>query len=204
MHFASIAAVVPWLIQHGYFLMYLAMVVEGPIVTVAASFAAALGYFHFWAVILLAILGDLTGDIVYYAIGFWGRKKFLDSHGHRIGLPPARVERLEKLLHDHPGKALLLVKFAPILATPGLILAGAGRMPVRKFTAWCALIILPRTLAFALLGYFSGTTLRFATAYLGWGEYAIFAVIVLVVLGYYAIRKLIQVFSEEIEKEEKV
>ncbi len=194
----SFSALTEWVSQNSYLFIFLAMCLEGPIVTMAAAFAAAIGYLNLEAVLAIAILGDLIPDAIYYALGYWGRLKVIGPHGRHFGLPSERIERLEKLVRTHPGKAMLLIKFAPVLATPGLILAGAARMPVRIFAAWALVITLPRVALFAGLGYFSGRTLGLADKLIG-GEYLIFAAILIAFGGYYGVRKLLAAISKDIE-----
>ena len=44
---ASFAGTVQWVIQHGYPLLFIVMLIDGPVVTAAAAFAAALhNLFH--------------------------------------------------------------------------------------------------------------------------------------------------------------
>ncbi len=195
----NFAAVTQWVMSHSYFFIFLAMCVEGPIVTMAAAFAAALGYLNLEAVLGLAILGDIVPDAVYYALGYWGRLKVIGPHGRHFGVSSERMEKIDRLLHRHPGQALMLIKFAPILATPGLILAGATHMPLRTFAGWSLLITAPRVALFAGLGYFSGRTYNLAGAFSSGGEYLIFLAVLILAGGYYALRRLFEFLSKDKE-----
>lgn len=123
-----------WVIAGGYALMFIGMVVEGPIITAAAGFAAALGYFNPLIVFLLAIAGDLVADFVYYAIGYVSRATFVERYGHRVGLTKERMLRLETLIKKHPKKTMVAIKLSPLLPTPGLMMMGAVRMSLEQFT----------------------------------------------------------------------
>lgn len=63
----------------GYFFMFIGIIIEGPIVTSSAGFAASLGYFNVWIVLLLSVLGNLIGDIAHYFFGRFFRKKIIDK-----------------------------------------------------------------------------------------------------------------------------
>jgi membrane protein DedA with SNARE-associated domain len=136
--------------------MLIAMLIEGPIITAAAAFAVALGYFDLTAVFLLSLAGDLLADVAYYGIGWVGRKQLAERWGHRVGLTTERMQHMEKLLEQHTVKTILILKLTPVLPTPGLILVGALRIPIRKFTLISLLITLPKTIFFMLLGFYSG------------------------------------------------
>jgi membrane protein DedA with SNARE-associated domain len=58
----------------GYVVMFGLMVIEGPIITLMASFLASIGLFSFPLVLLLGWMGDITGDLMYFAIGRFGLK----------------------------------------------------------------------------------------------------------------------------------
>ena len=149
------------------------MVLEGPIITAAASFAAALGFFNIGIVFLLAILGDLVADFTYYLIGYFSRIAVVEKYGHRFGMSRARMEKLETLLKHHPGKTILVLKLIPGIATPGLMMVGVSHMSPRKFTAICMSIILPKVVLFMALGYFFGRTYDAISKYVQNAEYFI-------------------------------
>ena len=143
---ASFAGMVQWVLQHGYPLLFIVMLVDGPFVTAAAAFAAALHYMNIWIVLLISILANLIPDLVYYAIGYWGRETFVNTYGHYFGITPERVASVEKLAQQHSGKSLFLIKMIPFLATPGLILVGATKMDIKKYAFWSIAIIIPSSL----------------------------------------------------------
>ena len=186
-----------WVIAGGYALMFVAMVLEGPIVTAAASFAAALGFFNIGFVFLLAILGDLTGDVIYYVIGYIGRTAVIDRFGHRLGLSHAHMKRIEHLLRRHPWKAMVAIKLT--FATPGLIMVGVSRMPMRKFSMYCVAIIFPKVLIFSALGYYFGNAYNSYSKYIENAQYLILISIVCTLIAYYAYNSLSVAFSRRLQ-----
>lgn len=189
-----------WVINHGYPLMFVAMLVEGPAVTAAGAFAAALGYFNLWVVFALSIMGNLIPDVIYYALGFWGRRGFIDKYGHHFGITPERSERLEELINKNVGKALAFIKLFPLIATPGLIIAGASRVDLRKYVWWSLIITVPSSGFFLVLGYYFGAAYDKIVSYLNYGGYlALAAVIIFVIISYFY-KKLSQKFAEQLEK----
>jgi len=200
LHSASFAVTVQWVLHHGYWFLFVAMLIEGPIVTAAAGFAAALGYFDPLFVFILSLLGDLVADILYYAIGYWGRLAFVERWGHKFGLTTERMKRMEQLLQTHAVKTLLALKLTPILPTPGLMLVGATKMDLRKFTIISLLITLPKSLAFMLIGYFFGQQYDKLSRYVTNGTYLIVAAIALIFLINYLWGKFSARVGSKIEK----
>lgn len=124
--------------------------------TAAAGVAAALGYYSLAIIILLSVLGDLTADLVYYTIGYWGRKTLITRYGSYVGLTKQRMNSLERLLHRHAGKALVIIKLSPVIPIPGLIMIGSARVSLKKFIRLSLIIALPKSLLFGFMGFFAG------------------------------------------------
>ena len=196
---SSFGGTLAWVIAGGYILMFIAMFLEGPVVTAAGAFAAALGFFNIWIVVALAILGDLVADLAYYALGYVSRITVLERHGRRFGLSRERMQKMEHLLRRHPGKTLVAAKLAPLLAVPGLMMAGATKMPFRKFGTICTLIILPKVILFTVLGYFFGRAYDSFLYYIQNAEYLILFSIVVTLIVYYIYKKTATIVSRELE-----
>jgi len=196
---ASFSGALAWVKSAGYLLMFVAMVIEGPVITSAAAFAAALGYFNILIVLILSILGDLVGDYIYYAVGYFGRVHFVEKYGHKVGLTGERLAHMERLLKEHPKKTLAAVKLSPFLPAPGLMMIGATKMPVGEYTWMTLLVTLPKTLLFMALGYYFGRAYDQIAHYLENGQYFIIVALVVVVAVFYAYKKIAAKLSVRLE-----
>ena len=197
---ATFSGAFGWVIVHGYPLMFLAMLIEGPIVTAAASFGAAFGYFNIFIVFILSILGDVMADLIYYAIGYSGRIMVVQKFGRRFGLTEERIRKVEALLNSHPNKTLIALKLTPILPTPGLMIVGTSRMPLKKFITISSLVIFPKTIFFVLLGYYFGAAYSIVLRKFEKGELILGIIIVLILGIYYAAAKLSAYIARKVEK----
>jgi membrane protein DedA with SNARE-associated domain len=179
------SGLVQWVVSNGYAFLFVGMLIEGPVVTAAAAFAAALGLLDVWAVFLLSILGNLIPDVIFYALGYWGRERLIDKYGHYFGFTREKALKLEGMIERHAGKSLVAIKLIPFLATPGLIIAGASRMNLKKYVAWSIAITVPSSLLYLLVGYYSGAAYGRLVHYLNIGGYIIAgAIIVFLLVGY--------------------
>jgi membrane-associated protein len=178
------------LIAHGYPLMYVAMVFEGPLVLMAASFGASLGYFNIWAVLLLGVLGDITGDLIWFSVGYFGRIAWLRHFGHRFAVPEESARKIERLLEKHPVKTLLAIKLAPVVPVPGLVAVGAAHLAPARFAGIVTLIIIPKAVLFAVLGYFFGYAYGEIAHYLRGTTIAILVILSGSLLLYFGYRKV--------------
>lgn len=174
------------------------MFVEGPIVTTAAGFAAGLGLLNVYILWFLSIVGDFLGDTLYYYVGYWQRNS-LKKHGHHFGLTEKRLERFENLFATSPWAALAIIKTGPLL-TGGLLLAGATRMPYRKYILLGITITAIKNIPLLALGYLAGAGHAFAARSLHYGEYIIFGGLVLLLLVSYIVSRTTTAFSRRLEK----
>jgi membrane protein DedA with SNARE-associated domain len=200
MLFSGFQGAVAWIAANGYSLMFLAMIIEGPVITAAGAFLAALGYFNLWIVLGLSILGNLIPDAAYYALGYWGREKFIDKYGKYFGLTKKKIRTIESMIHKHAGKSLLAIKMIPLFATPGLVIAGASRMKLNKYIPWSLIITIPSSLLYLIVGYYFGAFYDRLNHYLNIG-YAIAAIVIIFSILTYFERKVSKKIGEKIERE---
>jgi membrane protein DedA with SNARE-associated domain len=197
----SFAAITQWILQQGYTVMFILMLIEGPVVTAAGAFAAAFSYFHLWIVFVLSILGNLIPDALFYGLGYWGRNTFIEKYGHYFGATKERVAIAEKLAANHTGKSIFAIKMIPFIAAPGLIVVGASRMDIRKYIFWCLAITIPSSLFYLLIGYYFGAAYGTIDHYLHLGYYLIGAVVIIVIAILYYQRKFTEDFARKIGEE---
>ena len=196
---SSFSGVLSGVIAGGYIVMFLGMLLEGPMTTAAASFAATLGYFNIWIVFVLAILGDLVADVVYYAIGYASRIAVIEKYGHRFGLSKQKMEKIEHLLKTHPAKTLVVIKLAPLLPVPGLMMVGATHMKLSKFTTIASLIILPRVILFIALGFYFGRAYESISLYIVNAQYIVVLCAALAFIVYYGYKIFIATIARRLE-----
>lgn len=181
------------LIHYGYFIYLPLAVIEGPIVTIVAGFLTSLGYFNALAIYILAILGDLIGDTLYYVLGRRGneyllaRKKFLWIN----------IEQLKKLKNHfdkHLGKTILLGKWTHAIGAPILIAAGMAQVSFKKYILFNIIGTAPKMLAFLIIGYYFGQAYKRIDAYFNYAAAIIFFIIILIAVIYF----LAKIFKREL------
>lgn len=194
----SFVELVQWVISHGYSLFFIAAFFEGPLVTAAAGVAAALGYYSFPVIIALSVLADLTADLVYYTIGFWGRRTLITRYGSYVGLTQERIKSLERLLHRHAGKALIIIKLSPVIPVPGLIMIGSARVELKKFIRISLLIALPKSLLFGFMGFFAGRAYGRLSGVISNSMSLITFIMVIIFVAYFVYQKISARIAQEI------
>lgn len=197
----TLAGLVPWVITNGYWLFFIAAVIEGSLVTTAAGVAAGLGYFSLPLVMLISVAGDLVGDLVYYFIGR-SSQTILHSRFFRFfGMTPERVEDLERLIHTHTGKSLILIKLSPLIGPPGLITVGAVRVPFLKFLKITLAITATKAIFFGLLGFVSVKSYLGISKFFSHGSYVIGAIVLMIAIVHLLYRRYTKRLAVTLEKE---
>ncbi len=188
---ASFSVIFSWLIAHGYFIMFAMMFVEGPIVTIAAGFATAGGFFNIFLVYLISLLGDVLADALYYGLGYGFRWTIIEKISRRLGRPVGEATTMARLLEKHPFKTILSIKLAPFLPMPAFMIIGYTRFAFFKYLTYCSVVSGARSLFLLLGGYFFGrlflmySSLRYVSIWIG-------VIGALLVLFYLFFRKLAQ------------
>lgn len=70
-------------LHYGYPIIFLLVLIEGPIVTITSSFFAASGYFNVFMLYPVIVIADLLSDILWYFVGYFGREKIINRWGNR-------------------------------------------------------------------------------------------------------------------------
>lgn len=190
-----------WVLHNGYWLTFLIMIIEGPIITVVASFAASLGYFNVFFIFLIAFLGDIVGDFIWYVIGYLTRLAVINKYGRYFGVSVARIEKLRKLLEKHSKKILLAIKLSPIAPTLGLVIVGNSHFPPKRFAKIVSLISVPKTIFFVVLGYFFGYSYTAMAKYFDKGFYGLLVVLVVFFIIFFVYKKIVLRLAQKLERE---
>lgn len=185
---------------HGYWFIFFMMFFEGPMVTTAAAFAAALGLFNVYIILFLTFAANLLADIVFYQLGYWGRENVVKKFGKRFGSGESNIKKIEGMLNRNFLAAIAFIKITPGVPPLGLTLVGALRIPFKKFIETNLLIAIPYALFFVILGYYAGLANAVADKYLHHSQYWLALVPIAIILGSYLYKKTFSIIARKIEK----
>ncbi|MFL6649593.1 MAG: DedA family protein [Sulfurifustaceae bacterium] len=145
----------------------LGLLVPGESIVLAAGFLAAHRWFEVDVLIVAVFAGAVLGDNTGYALGHHFGRPWLLQHGHRLGVRPAQLERVDTFFEQHGGKAVLfgrMVGFARALVP---FVAGSSRLPYGRFVVYNALGAAIWSTITVLLGYFLGESWHIAERWMG-------------------------------------
>ncbi|HHH53119.1 MAG TPA: hypothetical protein ENK91_05635, partial [Bacteroidetes bacterium] len=163
--------------------------IEGPFITLAGGIAAALGYYDILIILGLAIIGDVGGDALYYAIGSYNNKILKSKFFRLIGINDTKISKIETLVHGHIRKAVLLVKLSPVLGPVGQIVIGTTRADFTKFFTTSFVLGTIKTSFFALLGFYSVKTYINIDKTIANTQYSILGILIFSTLIYFLYKR---------------
>jgi membrane-associated protein len=170
---------------HGYLFLFFLMILEGPVITMIAGFIASFGILNIHYLIILATLGNFIPDLMFFSIGKFSRIKKIENFLYNLGMTKARMIKIERNLKKHPIKSIVIIKLTPILAIPGIIVAGFMKSSsLKKFAIISLITNIISAFVFLSIGFYSGAILNKIMNYFRLSQYFIFFIILAVILAY--------------------
>lgn len=154
----------------------------GETTLLAASYLAAKGHLSLPLVIGSAALGAVVGDSVGYLIGRKGGRRLLEKYGRWLGITPEKLAKADRYFERHGAKTVFFGRFVALLRVLAGPLAGASRMPYRRFLAANVAGAVTWATTMGTLGFFFGKPVAAFLASLG--VWALVALAVFVVLRF--------------------
>lgn len=138
------------------------LLVPGESLVLASGFLAHRGILQVDAVMAAAALGAIAGDNIGYLLGSRLGREWLLRKGSRLGIKTRRLIQAEGFFQRQGPKAVFFGRFIGFARALVPFVAGASRMPYRKFVLYDALGAVLWTVGFVTLGYVLGASWRVA------------------------------------------
>jgi membrane protein DedA with SNARE-associated domain len=184
--------------HNGYWVIVPLMIIEGPIATIMAAILASLGALNIWVVLLLSILGDVFGDLIFYAAGYFWGMKFVKRVGKYIGITESLIIRMENYFERHGGKTIFSVKSTTGLCWATFTAAGIVKMNFIRFLKYSVLGGIFWSGFLVAMGYFYGYMWREIKQYIEWAGWIIvlLAIVTFVFISLFKSYKSRQIFRK--------
>ena len=150
----------------------------GETTLLATSYLAATGHLSLPRVVGSAALGAVVGDSLGYLIGRKGGRRFLEQHGRWLGVTPEKLAKADHYFERHGAKTVFFGRFVALLRILAGPLAGASRMPYRRFLAANVAGAVTWATAMGTLAFFFGKPVAAFLASLGVWALVVIAVLV--------------------------
>ncbi len=153
--------------QHIYLYLLILTTIEWPVTSFVSAGAAAQGVLRIEYVAIIAFLGDIIGDIILYALGYFSIKlPFLK----KISSFFQKKHFLTRTLEKTPFVYFLVAKFTPYLSAPSLIFAWAKRFHFLWFLFYSFIISFFVKVVYLTMGYIGSISLQQLTSFLDWRQ----------------------------------
>jgi membrane protein DedA with SNARE-associated domain len=143
---------------------------------------------NYWLTVLAGTLGATVGALIAYAIGAWGGRPVLERWGRYLGITAADLDKADDFFARHGEAASFFGRMIPVIRSLVSFAAGISHMNLAKFTLFSFLGSLPWTALLVFAGVQLGANWETVGAWLKRFEYAIVAVLVVIVLGWIWLR----------------
>jgi len=138
--------------SYGYPLTFIGAVFEGETILTLAGLAAHRGHLAWPVLWILAAMGGMLGDTIYFALG---RRYGAELLSRWPRFAPA-IERVRRLVRGHPALAVILVRFLYGARIAGPVVIGSSRFAWSHYLALNAVGALLWSACWLTVGYALG------------------------------------------------
>ena len=104
-----------------------------------AGFLVAQGNFNFILVIITSSLGSITGSLLFYYIGKTGGHTLVEKYGKYVLVDTEDIKKTEKWFNKRGELTIFIARLIPVVRHLISLIAGIGKMNVKKFTLYTIL-----------------------------------------------------------------
>jgi membrane protein DedA with SNARE-associated domain len=131
-----------------YIMLGLLAMTEGPFATLAGGVATSNGLLLPVPAYLSVVVGNLTADMGWYALGRFSKPEWLTRFVQKRGVDTRRIDRLAREIRLHAPRLLFFSKLTVGFPIPTLVATGLSRVPIRR---WVGMLILGELIKSAVL-----------------------------------------------------
>jgi len=179
-----------------YVAIFLGTFFEGPLVGLLVGVLSKTNQIQIGWGYFAHVFGDLSADMVYFSLGYFGGRKLLPKLAKWLHFDPEESEKSRKFLHKHAYKIIIFGKISHIFGFPILIGVGLARYSIKKFFIFDLIATLIKSALLIGLGYFFGSLLQQTNNTFVFVS-AVGSILLLVFVLYYLLRRHIEYLIEK-------
>jgi membrane protein DedA with SNARE-associated domain/membrane-associated phospholipid phosphatase len=161
---------------------FVGLIAPGEFTVVFGGVVAGQGKIDVVALLAIVWAAAVAGDVTSYVLGRRLGREFLVRHGPRVKITEERLEQVEVFFHRHGGPTILIGRFIGLVRALAPFIAGASRMPFRRFIPYDVIAAGLWSATFVLLGYVFWRSFHQVIAIAKQGAFA-FGTVVVVLVG---------------------
>ncbi len=189
-------SLVDLIFEWGYLGIYLLMSIESSfipfpseIVLVPAGYLASQGEMSIAMIMLVALLGSMTGALINYYLAFFVGRAFLLKYGKYFFISEKSLLKMEDFFEKHGAISTFTGRLIPGIRQLISIPAGLSKMKIATFSLFTALGAGIWALVLTMLGYFIGENEALLKEYLHTITLTTLFFIVIILIVYVVIKR---------------
>ncbi len=159
-----------------------AIPIPSEVVLPFGGFLASSGHLHFWLVVFVATLANLTGATVIYFVGLFGGRAVLERYGKYVLVSAESISRMDNWLERYGAHTAFFSRLLPGVRTFSSLVIGAGRVSFGKFFGYTLAGSFLWNLPLAYAGLVAGNNWELLRPYFRKFELIILAAILIAVI----------------------
>ena len=152
---------------------FLGFVAPGETAVVVGGLVAGQGEISLLALIAIVWVCCVAGDVTSYALGRKLGRQWLLKHGQRLKITEERLDQVESFLEKRGAAMIIVGRFLGFVRPLSPFIAGASRMPVRRFLPYDVLAAGLWAITFCVLGFLFWRSIDQLTTYISRGALAL-------------------------------
>lgn len=112
------------------------LIAPGEATILLGGFVAGQGKISLPALLAIVWVAAVAGDVSSYLLGRRLGREFLERHGPRVKITHERLEQVERFFARWGGFAIFLGRFVGLIRAVAPFIAGASRLPFRRFVPY--------------------------------------------------------------------
>jgi membrane protein DedA with SNARE-associated domain/membrane-associated phospholipid phosphatase len=159
---------------------FLGFIAPGETAVIVGGLVAGQGQISLLALIAIVWACCLMGDAVSYEIGRHKGRAWLLKYGARLKVTEGRLDQVEKLLQSHGPVMIIVGRFLGFVRPLMPFIAGASRMPFKRFFPYDVLAAGAWSILFCTLGFLFWRSIDKLTTYVSRGLFALGTLVVVI------------------------
>ena len=160
---------------------FIGLVAPGETTVIVGGLVAGQGVISLTILIAVVWACAVAGDVTSYLLGRRLGRDFMVRHGARVKITEERLEHVERFFERRGGMTILIGRFIGLVRAIAPFIAGASRMPLRKFLPYDILGAGLWATTFCVLGYVFWRSFDQLTSWVSRGLFAFGLVVALIV-----------------------
>ncbi len=159
---------------------FLGFIAPGETAVIVGGLVAGQGQISLLGLIAVVWCCAVAGDLTSYVLGKRLGRRWLLHYGARLKITEARLDQVEHFLEKRGGPTIIVGRFLGFVRPLSPFIAGASRMPLRRFAPYDVLAAGAWAVIFSVLGFLFWRSIDQLTTYVSRGLFAFGTLVALV------------------------